>query len=254
MMRVLEDFPQDVKSTFSSRVARASRYDGSCAPFRAWVTLVAVSVVFFLITAVTFSSLGVVLPAMVKELSWSWSGAGTGYSLLGVFCGITSIVPAFLIRRLGVRATLAMGGAVMAAAFACHAFTQGLGLFLAGCSLSGLGFTLLATVPGTYLLARCFARPNFAYGLYFTVGGLGGVAGPPLYFWIQVVSGGWRDFWIVSGAIVGAGGFHQCGAGGFTRTDLSRSGRTMIPGITRESWGVGAALRTPQFAVLAVGL
>ena len=54
-------------------------------------------------------------------------------------------------------------------------------LFRSAASLAGLGFTLLATVPGTYLLARLFARPSFAFGLYFTVGGLGGVAGPLLY-------------------------------------------------------------------------
>ena len=76
---------------------------------------------FFLVTALTFSSLGVVLPAMVGELNWSWSGAGFGFSLLGVFCGITSTIPAMLIRRFGVRATLLAGGVVMAAAFAALA-------------------------------------------------------------------------------------------------------------------------------------
>ena len=49
-------------------------------------------------------------------------------------------------------------------------------MYFAGASLAGLGFTLLDSVPGTYLLSRLFARPSFSIGLFFTVGGLGGVA------------------------------------------------------------------------------
>lgn len=93
--------------------------------YRPSITLVAMSVVFFLITATTFSSLGVVLPAMINELHWSWGAAGTGFSLLGVAVGITSTVPASMIRRVGVRATLAMGSLVMAGAFLCLAMTHG---------------------------------------------------------------------------------------------------------------------------------
>src|SRR6185312_5530375 len=133
-----------------------------------------------LITATTFSSLGVVLPQMIGELHWSWSAAGSGFSLLGVAAGITATIPASLIRRLGVRATLLIGSVVMAAAFAALMIAHGLLPYFVGCALMGLGFTLLATVPGTYLLARLFARPSFPFGLYFTVGGLGGVAGPVL--------------------------------------------------------------------------
>ena len=154
---------------------------------------------FFMITALTFSSLGAVLPAMVPALRLSNSGAGWGYTLLGIFCGITATVPALLIRRLGVRVTLFCGGVVLVLAFAALAFAQGLALYLIGCSLAGLGFTLLGTVPGTYLLARNFRHPDFAFGLYFnTIGGLGGVVGPQLYLLTQSLSHGWRAFWILA--------------------------------------------------------
>ena len=59
----------------------------------AWLTLAVMSALYFIITAATFGSLGMVLPAMVKELGWSWTGAGLGFTLLGFFCGITSAVP-----------------------------------------------------------------------------------------------------------------------------------------------------------------
>ena len=218
-------------------------------PFRAWLTLGSVSLLFFLVTALTFSSLGVVLPAMVGELNWSWSGAGIGFSLLGVFTGITSTIPAMAIRRFGVRATLLAGGVVIAAAFAAMAAAQDLTLYFIGCSLSGLGFTLLATVPGTYLLSRCFRRPDFAFGLYFTIGGLGGVAGPPLYFLTHAVSGGWRDFWIVAAVLTLAAAIISALLVD-ADTDLSQSGGETLE-ITQESWTARAALRTPQFAVIA---
>lgn len=216
---------------------------------RAWITLAAMSVIFFLITATTFSSLGVVLPAMIGELHWSWGGAGSGFSVLGVAAGITATIPASLIRRFGVRATLVAGSLVMAAAFACLALTHDLALYFLGCLLMGLGFTLLATVPGTYLLARLFARPSFAFGLYFTVGGLGGVAGPILYLWVAAMAQNWRAYWLVSLVMVAAAGLVSALLVD-VETDMRGSAQN-DPGITNEEWPVKAALWTPQFAILA---
>ena len=216
---------------------------------KAYVTLACVSLIFFMITALTFSSLGAVLPAMVPALGLSNSGAGWGYTLLGIFCGITATVPALLIRRLGVRVTLFAGGVVLVAAFAALAMAQGLALYLIGCSLAGLGFTLLGTVPGTYLLTRTFRHPDFAFGLYFTVGGLGGVMGPQLYLLTQSLSDGWRSFWIVS-AILSFASALLAVLFVDTKTDLGQAGIEATE-ITSESWSARAALATPQFAVLA---
>jgi MFS family permease len=219
-------------------------------PVRAWTTLASVSLLFFLVTALTFSSLGAVLyPAMMNDLSLSNSGAGWGYTLLGVFCGITATIPATTIRRFGIRATLLAGGVVMALAFAALAATHTLLLYLIGCSLAGLGFTLLATVPGTYLLTRTFRRPDFAFGLYFTLGGLGGVAGPQFYLFVRDFTGGWRDFWIVSGILTLAAAVLAAFLVD-AETDLAKSGIESEE-ITSESWSAAAALKTPQFAILA---
>jgi OFA family oxalate/formate antiporter-like MFS transporter len=214
---------------------------------RAWTTLAVMSALFFIVTAATFDTLGLVLPPMVAELGWNWTQAGTGFTLLGIFCGITSNVPAILIRRIGVRLTLVFGAAVMAAAYLSLAYTHSLVPYFIGTSLAGFGFTLLATVPGTYLLARLFARPSFAIGLYFTLGGLGAVAGPLFYF--VVAGAGWRTYWLAVGLLVTAISLLAA---------LLVDGRTDVsaaveadPEISTESWTAAAALRTPQFWVLA---
>src|SRR3954462_4177734 len=169
---------------------------------RARLTLGLMSALFFIITATTYASLGLALPAMVAELHWSWTEAGTGFGLLGLFNGFPTAVPASLIRRFGAPACLLAGSVVMGLAFLCLARTDGLILYFAGASLAGLGFTLLDSVPGTYLLSRLFPRPSFAFGLFFTIGGLGGVAGPLLYSQVMEITGNWRNYWLVVGALI----------------------------------------------------
>lgn len=215
---------------------------------RAWATLSLMSALYFIITAATFGSLGLALPAMVKELGWSWTGAGFGFTLLGFLCGITSGVPATLVRRFGVRACLLTGSAVMALAFFCLAHTNGLLLYFLGASLAGLGFTLLDSVPGTYLLSRLFARPAFAIGLFFTIGGLGGVAGPLLYAAVVGTAGDWRNYWLVVGVLVEATGVIAAFVVD-AKTDVGEAGGD--PDISTEKWTMREALQTRQFWIIA---
>lgn len=217
---------------------------------RAWLTLALMSALYFIITAATFGSLGMVLPAMVKALGWNWTGAGFGFTLLGFFCGITSAVPATLIRRFGVRAALLCGSLVMGLAFLCLARTGGLLGYFAGASLAGLGFTLLDSVPATYLLSRLFARPSFAIGLFFTVGGLGGVAGPLLYTGVIDATGNWRSYWLVMGVlivVIGAIAGFAVDAG----SDVG-SAADSDPEISTERWTFRDALQTRQFWIIAI--
>jgi MFS family permease len=124
---------------------------------------------------------------------------------------------------------------------------HGLPLYFAGCLLMGLGFTLLATVPGTYLLTRLFPNPSFAFGLYFTVGGLGGVAGPPLYLWIAALSQSWRSYWLASLVLVAVAGLLSAVLVD-VKTDVHGDAEARV---ADADWPVKKALKTPQFAILA---
>ena len=216
---------------------------------KAWLSLGLMSALFFIITATTFDSLGLVLPAVVAQLHWTWTQAGLGYTLLGVFCGITATVPALLIRRFSLRANLLIGALVMALAFGALSTTNGLWIYFAGTSLAGLGFTLLDTVPGTYLLARLFKRPSFAIGFYFTVGGLGAALAPFFYYGVAGPANLWRNYWLAAGAAVVLIALLSALLVD-TKTDVS-AGAEADPDISTESWSARAAMKTPQFWILA---
>jgi MFS transporter, OFA family, oxalate/formate antiporter len=122
-------------------------------------------------------------------------------------------------------------------------------LYFAGASLAGLGYTLLDSVPGTYLLSRLFARPSFPFGLFFTIGGLGGVAGPLIYGALVGVTGLWRTYWLVIGAAVVLVGL-VAAAGVDARTDVGAAAEA-DPAISTERWTMREALQTRQFWIIS---
>ena len=236
--------------------------------WRPWRLLGVLSLVSFLINASTFNSLGVVLPDMVRDLKWSWTQAGLGFTILGAACGSSALLPAMLIRRFGVRVTLLAGTAVMVVGFLCLARANGVWLYFLGTALCGVGYQMMALIPGTHVLAAVFHRRGVPFGLYFTAAALGGVAGPWMVWAVnQVTPDGWRTYWMVQlaaslvlGVICAAmmGGrewLSEIGA----RTDkvlaeeaANGATRTAAPAIyrTAREWSVREAVRTPQFMVL----
>lgn len=218
----------------------------------AWRALVSLSALFFLIIAGTFTSLGVVLPDMVGALGWDWAGAGLGFTFLGVSCGLASYAPTLLIRSVGVRTTLVLGGLVSAAGFLCLNVTRTLELYWVGAVLVGVGFALVANIPGTYVLARRFRHPSSAFGLYFTAGGLGGVAGPWLYLSVKAAAGDWRAYWLVLAAAVLA--LAAVAALAVGRDDEASAAPEESEAGTvfraARDWRVRDALASPQFWII----
>jgi MFS family permease len=98
-------------------------------------------------------------------------------------------------------------------------------------------------------LSRLFARPSFAIGLFFTVGGLGGVAGPLLYASVIDATGDWRSYWLVVGGLIVLTG--AIAAFAVNAKSNVASGADSDPEISTESWSFRDALQTPQFWTIA---
>lgn len=237
----------------------------STIPWRSWLLLGALSLLLFLITASTFSSLGVVLPAMIKEQGWGFGPAFLGFTFLGAFCGASSKLPAILIRRIGVRGTIVAGSAVMVAGFACLAASPGLTVYLIGTALLGVGYQMMALIPGTHVLSMLFKKRALPFGVYFTIGSLGGVIGPWMAVsGMQMAHGGWRPYWwaqaigsVVIGALCAAlvGGRAWLEAAAVETDKAVAEDIQAAPANTKVyrspvDWSVKEAIRTPQFYVI----
>src|SRR6202166_5097194 len=158
-----------------------------------WALFASISAIFFLISGATFSSLGVVLPAMIADMSWTQFQAGSGFSLFAFTVGLASTVPAWALRRFGIKATYGAGGAIMTLGFCLLASTHNLEQYFIAAALLGLGFSSCATVPALYLLAGWMPeRRSAAIGEYMTIGGLGAVAGPAVAGGILAATHSWR--------------------------------------------------------------
>ncbi|MDX7987989.1 MFS transporter [Xenorhabdus sp. 12] len=225
-----------------------------------WVVLILLGMVYFLSTATTFTSLGVVLPSMINELGWSWTNAGLGFTLLGLTCGLSSFLPTIFIRKVGVRFTLAIGLLIFLAGFYSLYNTHAILSYFIGTALIGVGFTFLATVPGTYVISRLYEKQSLAFGFYFTIGGLGGVIGPWIYFLATRVWGTWRMHWMISAIvltifvlltiiILQEGKREIAHAKAVNQKHYNQDTPSIYR--TQQHWTVHHALRTWQFYVIA---
>lgn len=231
--------------------------------WQSWLKFALVSLIFFQITAATFTSLGVVLPFMIEEMTWSWSGAGLGFSILSFMVGISSRIPSWTLRQFGTRATFGIGGVVMAAGFALLGSAAGLNQYLVGAGLAGLGYTLCSVVPGVAVINQWLPhRRTFAIGAYMTIGGLGGVAGPLIVTSVMATTGSWRmHWWLMAGSIavlavlaIGLLRSHPDRSGAAAESTLSAEKHSDNVYMTRFEWHFKEVLRTPQYYIIVAAL
>jgi MFS family permease len=217
---------------------------------RSSALIFALSLLFFLITATTFASLGVLLPAMIATFEWSWTTAGLGFTVLALATGVFSPVAADALERLGARGLYAGGGAVMALGFGLMAAANGVALYLVAAAFIGAGFALLANVAGTYLVGRAATqkRRSFLIGVYLAAGGAGGVIGPLM---ASAGAGDWRRYWALAAfAVAIAAGIVAVLAGDVK----GAAAETPEKPEALSGWRPRAAMRTPSFVIIALAL
>jgi MFS family permease len=210
------------------------------------VVLAALSLLYFLLMASTFNSLGQVLPSMVPDLGMDWAQAGFGFTLLGIACGVASLLPAMTIRRIGVSLTLGIGALLLAAGFVALAETHSVLVYHVGATLLGLGFCFCGTVPSVHVISGMFERRSTALGIYFTCGSLGAVFGPVFFYVVSELAHGWRSYWLIcAAASLAVGGLAMLvtRGGGLIRKAVVDA--DAAPDLSQ--WTLRHALATPQF-------
>ncbi|WP_289031448.1 MFS transporter [uncultured Paraglaciecola sp.] len=228
------------------------------ADIQARFVLCAFSLGFFVITAATFTSLGVVLPAMVTELNWDWTTAGLGFTCLGIACGLSSYLPTITIKRWGLSFTLIAGLVILTAGFMMLYTTASPVSYFWGCILIGTGYSFVGSVPGTYVITHFFKKHSTAFGFYYTVGGLGGVVGPIVVWLATDMLGSWRYHWLVMlGAMILSVAFMLTS---LLFTDAKRlrkppehkkvNTENQRVYETEQVWTFKRAVRTPQYLLL----
>lgn len=215
---------------------------------------------FFFVTATTFTSLGYVLYLMVAELGWSQAAAGMSFSMLGLACGLSSPLPALVMKWLGTRNTMALGGLALAAGFALAALAHGIGPFFLATALMGIGFSLVAPAPAVYLIATWFPQSSARMlGFYFMTGAFGGVAGPLIVGTIFGFTGSWRLHWACMAAAALALAvlflFTIRDAVAVTSTNQVRqAGSASMAAAGASGWTVRGAMATRAFLLIALAM
>jgi MFS family permease len=151
---------------------------------------------------------------------------------------------------------------VMAGGLSCFASMHGLPVYFLGAALCGVGFQMAALIPGTHVLSALFRQRALPFGIYFTFGALGGVAGPWMALTVLgAADGDWRLYWALQAVGVGlvglvcaiavGGSAWLAAAGEAMDAVLDAEAQTQGPVFhTDHEWSVRDAVRTPQFAIL----
>lgn len=160
--------------------------------------LVIASALLIFAQGTVFASLGIALFVMSASFSWSAAQTGGAFTLVVLGACVAALLPVLLMRWIGARWTLTLGGAVLASAFLIASATRSLATIYLASALAGAGFSLSANTPGIYLVAGWSReRAPRMIGLYLMIGAFGGAIGPPVAQAMCAASGGWRFYWQV---------------------------------------------------------
>lgn len=203
---------------------------------------------------------------MVHDITMSGTTRGFGFQLLNIFVGLAAVLVAISIVKIGLRATFALGSAIICAGalyMALVAKTPIEYLIMFGVVI-GTGISFATLVPAFTAVARWFRKyRGRANGIAVSASGFAGLAAPLLGKVIRAHHNNWRMGWfIVAGAVVFAGLLAVL----FVRESPESMGQTVdgIPAeqqsqatrtdtlATKHPWTTGQAYRTGAYWLIAI--
>lgn len=175
--------------------------------FYGWIILAAICAIYFLSLGTVFYGFSANMPEMIKGMGWARAEASLGFSILLLVMGLSGLVAAFFIRRIGARWTMTAGGLIgTAGAISCY-YMASLPQYYLSIGVVAFGLALLGNVSGMQVLTSWFVRKRaLAIGIFMSMGGLGAfVAAPVISLLVQTTSN-WRDAWLVMAGATLLGG------------------------------------------------
>ncbi len=220
---------------------------------REYLGLVAAAAILVFGSATTFSTMGIVLFAMLREFHWSEAVAGGAFTTLILTCCVAHLLPVPMIARIGARWTIVSGGVVLAIAFMLAYATQNFLTFYVAAGILGIGFSLVANTPGIYLITGWFGNqaPRMI-GFYMMIGTLGGAIGPPVAQALVSSGGGWRLYWLAMTATALILTF-LCAIVIKEPVPVTDDAGP-IEAVSADNWRYRDTLRAPQFIVIALAM
>lgn len=173
--------------------------------FLGWRVLGALWLVAFIAQGFPNYGAAVINAAMAAEWELERSTLGLGFTLFMLAQGGAAPLAAWLIKRWGVRATLAVGGLgiiVAALGLALFATREWHYLLLFGV-LMGVGCAVCGMIPMQAGTAQWFVRRRgLAMAIVMTASSLGGFVAAPLLAALVLASGDWRMGWYCVALVV----------------------------------------------------
>jgi len=230
--------------------------------FYGWKLVGALWVLYFLNMGFPLYGGAVINTYMLKQIAMPRSMFGLGFTLLNFFVGVPSMLIAASILKWGIRATFAIGSALILAGSLWMAFVAsqpwhylvGFGVLIG----SGIGFGTI--VPLSTTVTRWFKRyRGRAMAMTMTASGFAGFAGAPL---MAATNGNWRLAWEIVAVIAVIAAIIAY----FTIKERPEDLGQVVDGVLDENasitakvdrtqadqgdWTPGQAYRTPSFWML----
>lgn len=166
--------------------------------FYGWIILAALSAIYFLAISTVLYGLSIVIPEMIEDMNWSRSEASLGFSILVLALGLLGPVAAVVLRRIGARRMMGIGGLIAMAGAIGNFYLNSLWHYYLVILIMAVGIAMLGGVACTHTLANWFARKRgLALGVFLSTGGVGAFIAAPAISALVQSTGNWRHAWLV---------------------------------------------------------